>query len=124
MTELQRQVKVTLLRKRISIGDLSKRTCLTKASLHNIFAGGRVSRRSRQAIVNALGTQLDAWPDLSVSQPSLTLPVGTVFIYPSIAEAIDAAADLKTHAVRHRRAVHIIKATPVIPSLPSLSGAK
>jgi hypothetical protein len=94
MTEARRQIKIMLLKRRMGLhtfDDLARESNLAVATVHNVIDGIAGSRKSRQAITDALQSQI--WPDVSVSRWKIIIPAGLEIDFGNEREAIAAEAE-------------------------------
>ncbi len=81
MTEAKRKAKILLLQRNETFDDVAKAAGLALATVHNVLEGKASSRKSRQAITNALGAQVFA--DVPVTESFLTFDAGTIIRWPN-----------------------------------------
>ena len=58
MTHARRKAKILPLEQHMTFADLAAKAGLAEATIHNVLNGASSSRKSKQAITNALGQQL------------------------------------------------------------------
>lgn len=105
----------------ITFAQLAAVTGLNRRTIHNIFSGVLASKRSRQAITNAIGVQL--WNDVRViAKPAaMTIRENTVFLQLSEREADalhkrfpDSTQKHKTSSCEPPWAIEFLRDTPVL----------
>jgi lambda repressor-like predicted transcriptional regulator len=101
MTDARRKAKIAMLQKGVTFQDLTTSTGLSKASIHNLLSNASESRKSRQAITNALGIQL--WDEIEVTEGSITLPAGMLVRWPSDIEAAEFLKEFAPAVVEVRK---------------------
>ncbi len=92
MTESKRRAKIALLQNNMTFADLARASGLALATVHNILDSKTSSRRSRQAITNALGVQIFA--DVPVTERGFVLRVGTIVHWPWEGETAEFLAEI------------------------------
>lgn len=75
MTESRRKTKILLLQRNITFAHLAKAAGLALATVHNVLDGKASSRKSKQAITNALGVQI--FDGVLPTQTQHTIQAGT-----------------------------------------------
>lgn len=103
MTEARRKTKIILLQQRKTLSQLAKESGLAEATVHNILDGRTNSRKSREAITNALGAEL--WNDVPISQRRLILPTGTEIEFENESAAEEAEREFGNFVRREFRTV-------------------
>src|SRR5690348_9632769 len=93
MTEERRQARIAMLRQRKTFDDLAAETGLSLATIHAALSNTCTTVKARQAITNALQTEL--WPAVRVTQRFCSLPAGTEFEFPKTKQADDSSKQLK-----------------------------
>jgi len=81
MTEARRKAKIWLLQQKKTFADIASMSGFAKATIHNAL-DGRGSAKTKQAITNALGTQL--WDDLPVTERCITVRPGVSIEFPDV----------------------------------------
>jgi hypothetical protein len=118
MTEARRKAKIAMLQKGITVGDLCKATGLSKAAIHNLLSDTSAGQKSRQALTNALQTQL--WPDIKITETTYTIKKGMLIHWPSNRETAEFLDEFGSAAVAVRNnLIEIIRDLPLRISLAS-----
>ncbi len=112
MTEAKRQAKILLLQQNKTFADLAKDADLALATVHNVLAGHKSSKKSKRAITNALGAQI--WPDVPVSERTIIFDHNVEAESPSVEMAIEFAKQFPKGSVKRTgRVVSFIKSFSV-----------
>ncbi len=75
MTDAKRKAKILLLQRNDTFDDVAMAADLALATVHNVLDGKASSRKSRQAITNALGAEI--WPGMVPMERAFVMPAGT-----------------------------------------------
>ena len=99
MTEAKRKAKILLLQQNRTFADLAKAADLSLATVHNVLDGHKSSKKSKQALTNALHAQI--FDGVFVSQKQMIWNPGEVeFESRTIEEAITLARQFPRGTVR------------------------
>jgi len=75
MTDAKRKAKILLLERNDTFDDVAEAADLALATVHNVLDGRASSRKSQQAITNALGAEI--WPGMGPTERAFIMPAGT-----------------------------------------------
>lgn len=116
MTDAKRKAKILLLEQNKTFADVAKDAGLALATVHNVLDGRKSSRKSKEAITNALGVQI--FEDVPVTEKWFTWLPGEIEIgSPTVADAIASVRQFPKGTVRRRgRVVYVVK--PIRISIP------
>jgi|ERR1043166_3382110 hypothetical protein len=112
MTDARRKAKIILLQQHKTFAQLAADAGLAQATIHNVLNGAAASRKSREAISNALREQI--WDDVPVTRRHVEIPIETEIVFHSIQSAQKAeleCADLVTRKGRTLRFERAVRAT-------------
>lgn len=120
MTDARRKTKILLLERRMTMADLADRSGLAEATIHNVLNGAS-SRKSKQAITNALGGEI--WEGIVPTERPFTLPIGMEIDCGTSGGAEKTAAQFATEfgpgrAVAVGTTVRVLKPTPAVLRIP------
>jgi hypothetical protein len=117
MTEAKRKAKILLLEQNKTFADLAREAELALATVHNVLDGRKSSKKSKQAITNALGAEI--FDGVSVTERQMIWYPGEVEIEsPTIEAAITFAQQFPPGTIRRRgRIVQLVR--PMKISLPT-----
>ena len=119
MTEARRKARIAMLQMGITFEDLAKRTGYSLATIHNLLSNAASMAKGRQALTNALGTQL--WNHVPVTERCLHVPTswGMQIEFPNKKQALDAVDELGPDLVARRgRTITFIKAVKWVAEIP------
>jgi len=121
MTDARRKAKILLLERRMTIADLADKAALAEATIHNALNGTSDSRKSKQAITNALGGEI--WEGIVPNERSFTMPIGMEIDCGTLRGAEEIAAQFAAEfgpgrAAAVGTAVRVLEPTPAVLRLP------
>ncbi len=115
MTDARRKVKIALLEQNRTFNHLVAATKLSPSTIHNILDGRTKGRKSKQSVTNALRVQV--WPDVPVTERSLTLPTGTEIECETVEQAIEGAHELGSNVTVKGKSMRFTLPTRVTVSI-------
>lgn len=107
MNEFRRKAKIAMLEKDLSFRDVAAIAGLTLGTVHNVLSGLSNSTRAREAITNALGTEI--WDDVPVTERRLLIPKGTQIEFADECSAQQAEREFINRVTRDHRTLAFIR---------------